>query len=88
MMIKVKLPGLAHLTNGETELMLEASNILEILGEMKKKYTQFRDRMFNPKTGKLYPELVITVNGKPTYDYTKKLDNGDAVAMLPVFSGG
>jgi len=87
-MIKVKFVGLAHLTNGEKELTLEASCILDILEEMKKRYAQFRERMVNPKTGELYPEFIITVNGKPLYNYTKKLNDGDVVAILPIFAGG
>lgn len=87
-MIKVKFKGFSHLTDGETELRLEASNVLEIFEAMKERYPLFKNKMFNPKTGRIYPEMLIIINGKPVYDYTRRLKDGDVVEIWPVFAGG
>lgn len=86
-MISVRFLGMNHLTNGVKELTFSASRVSEILEKMQQ-YPQIKERLFNPKTGKPYPEFMIVLNGRPIYDYTKRLRDGDEVAIMPISAGG
>jgi molybdopterin converting factor small subunit len=58
------------------------------LEKIKHRYTQFGKKAFNIHTGKLYLDFMMLLNGKPVYDYTQKLKEGDILVILPVVAGG
>lgn len=69
----------------------EEATISEIFTGLAYSYTDFRKAVFDPDTGKVGDEVNIFLNKNllqfPTGTETK-LNNGDSILILPVYSGG
>jgi len=86
--VKVRFISFTHLTDGEKETFFDSVDVLDLLEKVKNRYEKMKEKAFNPKTGNLYPEFIITVNDRQVHDYSTKLREEDVVSILPVFSGG
>jgi len=86
--VKVRFISLTHLTDGEKETFFDTIDMSDLFEKIKGKYEKMREKAFNPKTGNLYPEFIITVNDKQVHDYSTRLREEDVVSIIPVFSGG
>ncbi len=86
--VRVKMLGLTLFTKGEVEAEVEADDILSLIEVLKRRYPLFKERLCDPRTGRLYPGFEILVNGQPNVDEEHKLWDGDIVAIIPIFAGG
>ncbi len=98
---KVRLeitPSLASIseTQGSDWLILEKAleketTIVDLLAELASGNTDLRQVIFNPATGQINEQLNVVLNNRllPSTDMAKvKLNDGDRVILLTVYSGG
>ena len=86
--VLVKMLGLGIFTHGEKEVVLEAANISDVIECLKRRYPLVKEKLCDPKTGRLYPGFEILVNERPVTDEEQVLDESDVVIILPIFAGG
>ncbi len=63
----------------------------DLLADLAFSYIDFRKVVFNPDTGKVSDQIMVILNNNllPVPDVTEaKLDDGDGIIILPVYSGG
>ncbi len=92
MSIKVRIPTpLQKLTNNQQEVFVEnATNILELVEELEKKYSGFKERLLN-ENGRLRRFINIFVNDEDIRfleNENTKLKDGDEVSIIPAIAGG
>ena len=85
--VTVKIVGLSHLTGGEKEIRLEATNIMDVLEKMKDRYVRFSQKAFL-SDGELHPGIRMLINSKLTSNLTRKLKHGEVLVIFPTFGGG
>ncbi len=69
----------------------EEATIGDLLAELAVSYTDFRKVVFNPATGKVSDQVNVVLNNKLLQfpEVTEaKLNDGDSIIILPVYSGG
>ncbi len=69
----------------------EGATIGDLLVELASSYTDFRKVVFNPDIGKVSDQVVVILNDSLLQlpDVTEaKLNDGDSISLLPVYSGG
>ncbi len=70
----------------------ESGTVQDLLETFSERYgEEFKDRVFDPKTGGLRRFIIVTVNGRDIRHLNRLetgLRNGDEVAILPVVAGG
>jgi hypothetical protein len=69
----------------------ETSTIKSLLTGFAQNNTGFRTMVFNPDTGKLSDQVIITLNGNllQVPDVTQiKLNDGDNIIITPAYEGG
>ena len=69
----------------------EGATIGDLLAELASSYTDFRKVVFNPDIGKVSDQVIVILNDSLLQlpDVAEaKLNDGDSVSLLPVFSGG
>lgn len=86
--IIVKMLGLSIFTSGESEITVDARDVLSAIECLKRKYPLFDQKLCDPRTGRLYPGFEIFVNGRPNLDEKQVLKEGDVVTIVPIFAGG
>lgn len=86
--VYVKIARLTRMFTAQKQIILDAQNILDLLGKMDKKLQGFRDLAFDKRTGKVHPEIMVLVNKRLTYNYALELHDGDTVEILPIVTGG
>ena len=62
-----------------------------LLTDLASTHADFRKAVFAPDTGEVNDQIIIVLNGSllpPSEVAGTKLKGGDAVLLLPVFSGG
>ncbi|NIN51983.1 MAG: MoaD family protein [Nitrososphaeria archaeon] len=77
----------------ELELTLKTgSKIEDLFNMLTEKYgADFKERIFDSKTGDLRRLIIVTVNGKDVRNMNRlktDLNDGDEVAILPTVAGG
>ncbi len=80
--------GLGIFTGGESEAVVDAYDILDVIEVLKGRYPLFKEKLCDPRTGRLYPGFDIFVNGRPALNEKQALKDGDEVTILPIFAGG
>jgi molybdopterin converting factor small subunit len=80
--------GLGIFTKGENEATMDAANISHLIERLKTRYPLIKEKLCDPKTGRLYPGFEILVNEQPIINEEQELNNGDIVTILPIFAGG
>jgi len=69
----------------------EEATIGDLLADLAVSYTDFRKVVFNPDTGKVNDQVNVVLNNKLLQfpEVTEaKLNDGDSIIILPVYSGG
>lgn len=69
----------------------EGTTIGDLLAELTFSYTGFRKMVFNPDVGKVSDQLIVILNESLLQgpDVTEvKLNDGDSIMLLPVYTGG
>jgi len=69
----------------------EEATIGDILTDLAFSYTDFRKVVFNPDTGKVSDQVNVVLNNNLLQfpEVTEaKLNDGDSIIILPVYSGG
>ena len=69
----------------------EETTIGDLLAALAVSYADFRKVVFNPDIGKVSDQVIVILNGSLLQlpDVTEaKLNDGDSVSLIPVFSGG
>ncbi|MEM3509872.1 MAG: MoaD/ThiS family protein [Nitrososphaerales archaeon] len=80
--------GLGIFTEGENEVIVDAYDVFGVIEALKNKYPLFKEKLCDPRTGRLYPGFDIFVNEHPTLDEKHVLKDGDVVTIVPIFAGG
>ncbi len=69
----------------------EEATIGDLLADLAVSYTDFRKMVFNPDVGKVSDQVNVILNDNllqlPEVTETK-LNDGDSIIILPVYSGG
>ncbi len=69
----------------------EGATIGDLLADLASSYTDFGEMLFDSATGKISDQLNVVLNDSllPFPDMAEaKLNDGDSVILLPVYSGG
>ncbi|MFC2025122.1 MoaD/ThiS family protein [Chloroflexota bacterium] len=69
----------------------EGATIGDLLADLASDYTDFRKVLFNPDIGKVSDQVNVILNNNllQSTDMTEaKLNDGDTVTLLPVYTGG
>jgi len=69
----------------------EETTIGDLLADLAFSYTDFRKVVFNPDTGKVGDQVNVILNNQLLQlpEVTEaKLNDGDSIIILPVYSGG
>ncbi len=69
----------------------EETTIDSLFADLAVSYTDFRKAVFNPDIGKVSDQVIIILNDSTLQlpDMAKaKLNDGDSIIILPVYSGG
>ena len=69
----------------------EGATIGDLLADLAVSYTDFRKVVFNPDTGKVSDQVNVVLNNNLLQfpEVTEaKLNDGDSIIILPVYSGG
>ncbi len=91
MSIKVRIPTpLQKLTNNQSEVMLEATNINELLASLEKQYPGIKERLCDAE-GKLRRFVNVYVNEEDIrfmQGQDTALKVGDDISIIPAIAGG
>ncbi len=91
MSIKVRIPTpLQKLTNNQSEVMLEANNINELLAGLEKQYPGIKERLCDAE-GKLRRFVNVYVNEEDIrfmQGQDTALKVGDDISIIPAIAGG
>ena len=90
--VKVLIPAvMSSSTNGEREVEIEGSTVIEVIDELAKKYgDEFKNKVID-NNGKLKPIINVYVNDeniKFLEDLQTILKDKDEILFLPAVSGG
>ena len=89
--VTVWVPGVLRVhTGGESRVMLNASNVSQILTELLNLYPALRNHILDDQ-GMLYPFITIFRNETNIRDLRSldtQLGDGDEVRILPAVAGG
>ena len=89
--VTVWVPGVLRVhTGGESRVMLNASNVSQILTELLNLYPALRTQLLDDQ-GMLYPFITIFRNETNIRDLRSldtQLGDGDEVRILPAVAGG
>lgn len=69
----------------------EGATIGDLLADLASSYTDFRKAVFDPDIGKVSDQIMVILNDSllQVPDATEaKLNDGDSIILLPVYSGG
>ena len=91
MSIKVRIPSpLQKLTNNQSEVQIEASNIDELLAGLEKNYPGIKERLCDAE-GKLRRFVNVYVNEEDIrflQGQETKVKSGDDISIIPAIAGG
>ena len=90
--VKVLIPAvMSSSTNGEREVEIEGSTVIEVIDELAKKYGDGFENKVIDNNGKLKPIINVYVNDeniKFLEDLQTILKDKDEILFLPAVSGG
>ena len=90
MSIRIDIPPLLrHLADGATTATVKGSTVGDCLNHFVKQYPGTKKLLFG-KNGKLLRYVEVYVNGETTYpeELTKRVKDGDEIAIVYLISGG
>ena len=75
------------LCNGEQKLMIEGTNLRQVINNLDLQYTGFKDRLV--EDGKIKPNISVAVDGEITpLGMIQKVGINSEIHFLPAISGG
>ena len=75
------------LCNGEQKLIIEGTNLRQVIDNLDLQYTGFKDRLV--EDGKIKPNISVAVDGEITpLGMIQKVDTNSEIHFLPAISGG
>jgi|TARA_B100001013_G_scaffold145680_1_gene86104 molybdopterin converting factor small subunit len=75
------------LCNGEQKLLIEGTNLRQVIDNLDLQYTGFKDRLV--EDGKIKPNISVAVDGEITpLGMIQKVDTNSEIHFLPAISGG
>ena len=75
------------LCNGEQKLLIEGTNLRQVIDNLDLQYTGFKDRLV--EDGKIKPNISVAVDGEITpLGKIQKVDTNSEIHFLPAISGG
>ena len=75
------------LCNGEQKLIIEGTNLRQVINNLDLQYTGFKDRLV--EDGKIKPNISVAVDGEITpLGMIQKVDTNSEIHFLPAISGG
>jgi len=76
-----------NLCGGEQKLVIEGTNLRQVIDNLDSQYTGFKDRLVND--GKLKPNISVAVDGEITpLGMIQKVATDSEIHFLPAISGG
>ena len=76
-----------NLCDGEQKLVIEGTNLRQVIDNLDSQYTGFKDRLVND--GKLKPNISVAVDGEITpLGMIQKVATNSEIHFLPAISGG
>ncbi|PZC41836.1 MAG: molybdopterin synthase sulfur carrier subunit [Chloroflexi bacterium] len=76
-----------NLCDGEQKLVIEGTNLRQVIDNLDSQYTGFKDRLVND--GKLKPNISVAVDGEITpLGMIQKVAIDSEIHFLPAISGG
>src|SRR3989338_8541881 len=91
MSIKVRIPTpLQKLTNSQSEVLLDAKNVDQMLAELEKKHPGIKERLCD-EGGKLRRFVNVYVNEEDIrflQGQDASLKDGDDISIIPAIAGG
>jgi molybdopterin converting factor small subunit len=76
-----------NLCDGEQKLVIEGTNLRQVIDNLDSQYTGFKDRLVND--GKLKPNISVAVDGEITpLGMIQKVATDSEIHFLPAISGG
>ena len=84
----VFVPSLMQkLCNGELKLVIEGTNLRQVIDNLDSQYTGFKDRLV--EGGKIKPNISVAVDGEITpLGMIQKVATDSEIHFLPAISGG
>ncbi|HCE75729.1 MAG TPA: hypothetical protein DEP04_03800 [Dehalococcoidia bacterium] len=84
----VFVPSLMQkLCNGEQKLVIEGTNLRQVIDNLDLQYTGFKDRLV--ENGKIKPNISVAVDGEITpLGMIQKVGSNSEIHFLPAISGG
>ena len=75
------------LCNGEQKLIIEGTNLRQVINNLDLQYTGFKDRLV--EDGKIKPNISVAVDGEITpLGMIQKVGPNSEIHFLPAISGG
>ena len=75
------------LCNGEQKLLIEGTNLRQVIDNLDLQYTGFKDRLV--EDGKIKPNISVAVDGEITpLGMIQKVNTNSEIHFLPAISGG
>ena len=75
------------LCNGEQKLIIEGTNLRQVINNLDLQYTGFKDRLV--EDGKIKPNISVAVDGEITpLGMIQKVGINSEIHFLPAISGG
>lgn len=75
------------LCNGEQKLIIEGTNLRQVINNLDLQYTGFKDRLV--EDGKIKPNISVAVDGEITpLGMIQKVGTNSEIHFLPAISGG
>lgn len=91
-------PSLAIILNGQgsdwcilEKEIKEGATIGDLLADVASSYIDFRKVIFDPEMGEVSDKVIVVLNDSPLqfpHVTEAKLNDGDNVIIIPVYSGG
>jgi molybdopterin converting factor small subunit len=81
----------SEMRSARKELVGEGMTVGELLKDLANRYEPFRQKVFDLREKRLYPQVVLTYNDQvisPHHLYEQVLKDGDKITMMPLYTGG
>lgn len=89
--VKVKLFAVFQEIVGESQIIISAGDIRELIDKLTDQYDELEDKLFSDSRDKLRSGINIMVNGRSIRflnGFDTNLKDGDTVTIFPPVAGG